>query len=233
MNVNYVGQILTTTSLIFETVKEDKQQCFYVNAGDGVVLSNNTLTFNDYIEGIQYNIDNTYTFTKISAKGDVIPSFVESAAYNDYVGSKRKQININNERFLKWFEELKKFYPFIDKDEDNIYNFKTQTNTKTLVSMKSFDVTSLYDYINNTDKAIEQIKSKCLSLMNDAAKEAFSKLNVEREKAILENDLDSVEEIDLIIQMINDEIQTTTFETLKKPEDVYTLWPPILLPCPV
>lgn len=232
MNINYIGQILTTTSLVFETICDDKKQCFFVKAGDIITLTEDTLTFRDYIEDREYTLDHNATFLRICAKGDVIPSFVESAAYNDYIESNKEQIIINNKRFLQWFDELKKYYGFVDQDEENLYTFKTQTDTSTVMCMKSFGVTDLLGYINQTPKVLSQIKDNCYAFLKERAQQAIKELESERVKFINENDFDSIEEIDIIKEMINDTVNTTSFESLEDLKDAAKLWPPILLPAP-
>lgn len=232
MNINYIGQILTTTSLVFETVHDDKKQCFFVRAGDGITLTDNTLTFKDYIEDKKYTLNDNVIFSRICARGDVIPSFVESANYKDYIRSKKQEIISNNTRFLLWFNELKEYYRFVDHDEDNLYLFKTQLDTKTVMCMKSFGVTNLTGYINRTSEIISQIKNNCYVFLREKADQAIKELNKEKERFIIEEDTDSVEEIDIIIEMINGTVNTTSFECLENLEDAAKLWPPILLPAP-
>lgn len=230
MNINYIGQLLTTTSLVFETEYNGKIQCFYVMANDSVKLTEDTLTFKDYIEDKEYTINNSFTFLRVGAKGDVIPSFLESAAYSEYIESNKDQIKSNNSRFLLWFNELKQYFPFVDKDEDNLYALKTQTDTRTLVCMRSFGITDLLGYINKTPSVISQIKINCQEFLLQKAKQAIKEL--EREKLNLEGELDSIEEIDIIIGMINDTVDEVSFESMENIEDASKLWPPILLPAP-
>ena len=232
MNINYIGQILTTTSLVFETICDDKKQCFFVKAGDIITLTEDTLTFRDYIEDREYTLRNNVTFLRICAKGDVIPSFIESAAYGDYIESNKEQIINNNRRFLQWFSEIEVYYPYVDHDEDNLYTFKTQTDIKTVMCMKSFGITDLLGYINQTPKVLSQIKANCYVFLKERADQAIKELELERAKFITENDSDSIEEIDIIIEMIKDTVNTTSFESLEDIEDAIKLWPPILLPAP-
>lgn len=232
MNINYIGQILTTTSLVFETICNNKKQCFFVKAGNIITLNEDILVFKDYIEDKEYTLDHNTTFLRICAKGDVIPSFIESAAYNDYIESNKEQIINNNKRFLQWFDELKKYYACVDHDEDNLYAFKTQTDIKTVMCMKSFGVTDLLGYINQTPKVLSQIKDNCYVFLKERAQHAVKELELERVKFIAESDFDSIEEIDIIIEMINDTVNTTSFESLESLEDAAKLWPPILLPTP-
>lgn len=232
MNINYIGQILTTTSLVFETICNGKKQCFFVKAGDNIILTSDSLKFNDYIEDKEYTLDHNFTFTRLCAKGDVIPSFIESAAYNDYIESNKDQIIKNNERFLKWFNELKEYYPFVDRDEENLYTFKTQTDTRAVMCMKSFGITDLLGYINQTPEILTQIKDNCYIFLKERADQAVKELEVERAKFILEEDHDSIEEINIIIEMINETVNTTSFESIEELGDAAKLWPPILLPTP-
>jgi hypothetical protein len=232
MNINYIGQILTTTSLIFETVCGNKRQCFFVKAGDNINLTADSLTFNDYIEDKEYILDHNVTFSRLCAKGDVIPSYIESATYNDYIQSNKDQIINNNKRFIEWFDELKEYYPFVDRDEENLYTFKTQTDTRTIMCMKSFGVTDLLGYINQTPKILSQIKDNCYIFLKGRADQAIKELELERAKFIIEQDQDSIEEIDIIIEMINETVNTTSFESIEELSDAAKLWPPILLPAP-
>lgn len=232
MNINYIGQILTTTSLVFETVHNDKKQCFFVKVGDTITLTEDVLTFKDYIEDKEYTLDSNTVFLRICAKGDVIPSFIESAAYSDYVKSNSDQIISNNKRFLQWGKELKKYYPFVDLDEENLYLFKTQTDTRAVMCMRSFGVTDLIGYINQTPKVLSQIKNNCYTFLKEKADQSIKELELERDKFITENDSDSIEEIDIIIEMIKDTVDGTSFESLENLEDAAKLWPPILLPTP-
>ena len=232
MNINYIGQILTTTSLIFETVCGNKRQCFFVKAGDNINLTADSLTFNDYIEDKEYTLDHNVTFSRLCAKGDVIPSYIESVTYNDYIQSNKDQIINNNKRFIEWFDELKEYYPFVDRDEENLYTFKTQTDTRTIMCMKSFGVTDLLGYINQTPKILSQIKDNCYIFLKGRADQAIKELELERAKFIIEQDQDSIEEIDIIIEMINETVNTTSFESIEELSDAAKLWPPILLPAP-
>lgn len=232
MNINYIGQILTTTSLIFEIIHNGKTQCFYVKAGDSVILTEDSLSFNDYIEDIKYTLDREAIFSRIHAKGNVIPSFLESGAYKDYIEANKDQINNSNKRLALWFDELKEYYKFVDKDEENLYAFKTQTNTRTLVCMKSFGVTDLLGYINQSPEILTQIKRNCYVFLKQKADQAIKELEIEKEKFVQEEDLDAIEEIDIIIEMIHDTVNATSFESLEKKEDAAKLWPPILLPAP-
>ena len=232
MNINYIGQILTTTSLVFETICNDKKQCFFVKAGDIITLTEDTLTFKDYIEDIEYTLNNSFTFLRIGAKGDVIPSFIESAAYKQYVESNNEQITINNSRFLQWFDELKVFYNYTDHDEENLYTYKTQTDTITLMRMRSYGISDLVGFINETPEVIAKIKTNCYVFLKEKAQQSIKELEIEKTKFKLEEDLDSIEEIDIIIEMINDTVKETSFESIEDIEDAAALWPPILLPTP-
>ena len=232
MNINYVGQILSTTSLIFEVEQFDKKQCFYVRAGDEIVLTNTELSFRDYIEDKIYKLDDNATIVKIGAKGDVLPSFLESVNYKEFVESKKEQINNNNDRQQEWFEDFLKYFPLINHNEDNIYLFKTQSNVNKIKSMCSFNIRELSEFINQTPEIIATVKNNCYIFLKEKAIEAIEELNNERQKFIIEQDQDSVDEIDIIIEMINETVSVTSFESMEELSDAVKLWPPILLPTP-
>ena len=224
MNINYIGQILSTTTLIFETDVNGKRQCFYVKAGDGIVLEENKLKFRDFIEDKEYTIDNNFTFIKLESKGDVLPSYIESAAYNEYIEEKKDQIIKNNKTLSLWFDELKSYYSFIDKN---------QTDTNTLEGINALRVTDLSGYINSSPAVISQIKDSCYILLKERALKSIEELELEKKKFEIEEDLDALEEIDLILDMINKTVEETSFESITNSKDIAKLWPPLLLPSPI
>ena len=233
MNINYIGQILSTTTLIFETDVNGKRQCFYVKAGDGIVLEENKLKFRDFIEDKEYTIDNNFTFIKLESKGDVLPSYIESAAYNEYIEEKKDQIIKNNKTLSLWFDELKSYYSFIDKNEENLFLFKTQTDTNTLEGINALRVTDLFGYINSSPAVISRIKDSCYILLKERALKSIEELELEKKKFEIEEDLDALEEIDLILDMINKTVEETSFESITNSKDIAKLWPPLLLPSPI
>lgn len=124
MNINYIGLILTTTSLIFETLHEDKKQCFYVKS-DSNILTPDNLTFKDYVEDKVYTLNDNVEVLSINAKDSVLPSFIECSNYTDYAKLHAQEIVNNNTKFLTLFDEVRKLYSS-NLTEEYIYNIKTQ-----------------------------------------------------------------------------------------------------------
>jgi hypothetical protein len=235
MNINYIGQILTTTSLIFEVDNNGKLRAFCVKGDSGATIEDNNLIFTDYIEDRSFSLPSDTLFVAVHAKGDVLPSFLESANYVDYIASKQEQIDANNKLQQVWFDKLKKYFEFIEHDERNLYFFKTEVISSILPQipcMNSFGVKDLYRYIKCQSELMPQIKSNCLSILKDQATRAINDLESERQKFIIEGDQDSIEEIDVIVEMINEAVNDTSFESIVVLDDAAKLWPPILLPAP-
>jgi hypothetical protein len=232
MDVGYIHTIATTTNVIFHVEIENKPHCFYVEYGNTKLDVNNNLLVKDYIADRTYFLPNSSFITRVEARDEVCPPYGHDIDYLKYKVKRRQKIDRNNSILKEEFDAVKKVVEFIDKTEENLFLLKVDRPFDIIQSMRSFSITDLLGFTKNAEEVITQIKGKCLQLMNDAAKEAILKLKAEREKFLAENDLDSVEEVDLIIQMIKDEVKVTTFEDLQKPEDVYALWPPILLPVP-
>ena len=232
MDVGYINTILTTTSIIFNTKIDDTPYCFYVEMGNSKLDENNNLIVKDYIADKTYFVPGSSFISRVETRDEVCPPYGHDIDYLKFKVRQRHKIERNNSIFKQEFNIVKSLAEFIDKTEENLFLLKVDRPFDLIQSMKSFGITDLYGFSKNTEEVITQIRNKCLELMKVAAIEAIQKLNIERDKFLAENDLDSVEEVDLIIQMINDEVKVTTFDDLQKPEDVYTLWPPILLPVP-
>jgi hypothetical protein len=232
MDVGFIHTIITTTSIIFYTELDTIPHCFYVEMGNSKLDENNNLIVKDYIASKTYTIPSNSVITGVHVRDEVIPPYGQVVDYLTYKVKYRRKIDRNNSILKKEFDQVKSMIEFIDNTDDNLFLLKNERPFHLIQAMKNFEITDLVGFSKNTESVIADIKVKCLSLMHEAAKDAIQKLNTEKEKFLLENDLDSVEEVELIIQMINDEIKTTTFEFLETPDDIYTLWPPILLPVP-
>jgi len=232
MDVGYIHTIVTTTNVIFHVELESKPHCFYVTMGNTKLDENGNLLVKDYIADKTYFLPNSSFITRVEARDEVCPPYGHDIDYLIYKVKRKRKIERNNSILKEEFDAVKKVVEFIDKTEENLFLLKVDRPFDLIQSMRNFGITDLHSFSKNTEEVITQVKNKCLELMKGAAVEAIQKLNIERDKFLAENDSDSVEEVDLIIQMINDEVKVTTFEDLQKPEDVYTLWPPILLPVP-
>jgi len=200
--------------------------------GNTKLDENGNLLVKDYIADKTYFLPNSSFITRVEARDEVCPPYGHDIDYLIYKVKRKRKIERNNSILKEEFDAVKKVVEFIDKTEENLFLLKVDRPFDLIQSMRNFGITDLHSFSKNTEEVITQVKNKCLELMKGAAVEAIQKLNIERDKFLAENDSDSVEEVDLIIQMINDEVKVTTFEDLQKPEDVYTLWPPILLPVP-
>lgn len=233
MNINYLGQILTTTTLIFQVKIQNQKQCFFVKANDQVALKDNTLTFRDFIEDKKYTLDSDTVIGKITANGDVLPSFLESKNYSEFVAAKCDEIKLNNERFDIEFEEYEKLSKNIDKTNKSLQVLKFHKPEKIITVINKLGITDLASYYAGGEQAASVLRARSVDLLNTAASNAKKNLKAEREQFLSTGDTDSVEEIDIILEMIDSEVRSTTFSTLSCIEDIYTQWPPILLPVPI
>lgn len=233
MNINYLGQILTTTTLIFQVKIQNEKQCFFVKANDQIVLKDDTLSFRDYIENKKYTLDNNTVVGKITVNGDVLPSFFESENYSEFVAAKCDEIKLNNERFDIEFEEYEKLSKNIDKTNESLQVLKFHKPEKIITVINKLGITDLASYYAGGKQAASVLRARSVDLLNTAASNAKKNLKAEREQFLSTGDTDSVEEIDIILEMIDSEVRSTTFSTLSCIEDIYTQWPPILLPVPI
>jgi hypothetical protein len=233
MNINYVGQILTTTSLVFEAKIQDERYCFFVKAGDQVVVSDEALSFRDYIENKKYTLDTNTTIVKITVNDDVLPTFLESVDYSNFVASKQVQIKNNNKIFSKEFKEYKKLSKNIDKTNESFQVLKLHKPEKIITVINKLGITDLANYYAGGEKAALVLRDRSKDLLYTTSLNAKKNLNEEKKKFLLDGDMDSVEEIDIILEMIDKEVNSTSFSTLSCIEDIYTQWPPILLPVPI
>lgn len=231
MDVGFLHTLITTSSVIFYANIDNTSFCFYVQKGDAK-LEESDLIVKDYIASKTYTIPSSAIITEIHVRDEIIPPYGKEIDYASYSARRSKKIDRNNSILKREFDQVKTMAELIDKTEENLYLLKSERPFHLIQTMKNFGISDLIGFSKNSKSVINDIKTKCLLSVQEAAKEAITKLNEEKKKFLLEEDLDSVEEVDLIIQMINDEVKTTTFESLEKPEDVYSLWPPILLPVP-
>lgn len=233
MNIQYLGQILTTTTLVFHAKVQGEKQCFFVKANDRVVIEDDRLSFRDYIEDREYTLDSNAVIGRITANGDVLPTFLESSNYSDFAALKREEIKLNNDRFDIEFEEYKKLSENIDKTKECFEVLKLYKPEKIITVINKLGITDLASYYAGGEQAASVLRARSVDLLNTTASNAKKNLKAEREQFLSTGDTDSVEEIDIILEMIDSEVKSTTFSTLSCIEDIYTQWPPILLPVPI
>jgi hypothetical protein len=232
MDVGFIHTILTTTSLIFKTNIDNSEYCFYVESGNSKLDDGGNLTIKDCIADKTYFLPNSSFISQVEARDEVCPPYGQNIDYLSFKVQNRIKIANNNKIFKEEFRQIREFLADIDITEKNLYILKDKKPIKLIETMKHYESRDLEAFYEGGDKMAEILKQKCLSLVQETAKDAIEKLNIEREKFLSEGDSESVEEVDLIIEMIKQEVEATTFETLKTIDDIYTLWPSILLPVP-
>lgn len=232
MNVSYIGTILQTTSIKLHGVYNDIDYIFLIQAGK-VQLSDDTVRIYDYVEDQWFNLSDTnFKIQTIYVYGSILPTYPQIENYDEYIATRGDAIKQNNELYLVDFQAKKDSLKYIDSQRLNLNILKDGLPIKDIFVMKQFNITDLNAFQQRHDEIIDYMRDMCVEKLQQTGDIAVANLLTEREKFTLENDTDSIEEVDIIIDMIRDAISTTTFETFQTIEDVYTLWPPILLPVP-
>ena len=232
MNVNYIGTILKTTSIKLLGFYNDAEYIFLIQAGK-VEIDSNIVKIYDYVEDQWFNLtDENFRVQTIYVHKRVLPSYPEFENYSDYILTCQDLINQNNELYLVEFQAKKDNLEYIDTQRVNLNILKNGLPIGDIFLMKQFNITDLSAFQRRTDGIIDHMRGICVEKLQQTGDIAISNLLTEREKFALESDTDSIEEVDIIIDMIREAVNTTSFETFQTIEDVYTLWPPILLPVP-
>ena len=232
MNVSYIGTILQTTSIKLHGIYNDIDYIFLIEAGK-VELSDQTVHVYDYVEEQWFDLtDTNFKIQTIYVYRSILPTYPQIDNYNEYITTRQDIIKQNNELYLIDFQAKKDSLKYIDTQRVNLNRLKDGLPTKDIFVMKQFNITDLNAFQQRHDEIIDYMRDMCVEKLQHTGDIAIANLLTEREKFTLENDIDSIEEVDIIIDMIKDAINATSFETFQTIEDVYTLWPPILLPVP-
>lgn len=231
MDVFYINQILSTSSLKFKTLINEEPYLFFVKTGDSSIDVNDNLVINDCIEDKTFIIPCSSVIFEAHGRDDIFHH--KDSDYDSFVKSNIEKIRRNNKVFEEEFEGYIKLAKNIDNTSECLQILKLHRPEKIITVMNMLGITDLASYYAGGERAASVLRSRSLELLSNAAINAREKLNLEKEKFLLENDLDSVEEIDIILDMIDNEVSSTTFETISCIEDIYTQWPPILLPVPI
>lgn len=232
MNVRYIGTILQTTSIKLHGIYNDIDYIFLIQAGK-VTICEDAINVYDYVEDQWFNLsDNNLKIQTVYVYRSILPTYPQIENYDEYIATRQDLIDQNNEQYLVEFQTKKDSLKYIDTQRVNLNILKNGLPIYDIFVMKQFNITNLTAFQQCTEEVISHMKSVCLQKLQQAGDTAVSNLLIERKKFTLENDVDSIEEVDIIIDMINEAIKTTSFETLQTINDVYTLWPPILLPVP-
>jgi hypothetical protein len=230
MDVFYISDILSTTSLKFKTLVNEEPYLFYVKAGDSSLDSNNNLIIKDCIEDKTFTLPSSSVIFQAQGRDDIFPS--SNSNYASFVVEKNKNIARNNRLFEEEFNEIKLMSESIDNSSESLQILKSFKPVEILTAMKKLGLKDLASFYSGGEKAAAVLQQRSLELLTITAAEAKIKLNEERAKFLEEGDNDSVEEVDIILGMIEEEVSATTFATVSCVEDIYTQWPPILLPVP-
>lgn len=230
MDVFYINQILSTSSLKFKTLVNDSPYLFFVRAGDSSIDADNNLIIKDCIEVKTFTIPSSSIIFEAHGRDEIFPSLEDN--YEDFVKIKSKKIARNNRLYNSEFDEIKLMAEDIDDSSESLQILKSTKPIEILSAMKKLGLRDLASFYAGGERAAAVLRQRALELLDITAVEAKTKLNIERIKFLEEEDNDSVEEIDIILGMIDEEVGVTTFETVSSVEDIYTQWPPILLPVP-
>jgi hypothetical protein len=230
MDVSYINTLLSTSSVKFKTLINDEPYFFFVKVGNSSLDSNNNLIVKDYIEDKTFTIPASAEIFEAHGRDEIF--FKVGDSYEEFVKKQSKKIARSNKLTEEEFNEIKLMAGDTDKSAESLQILKSVKPIETLIAMKKLGLTDLASFYTGGERAAVILRKRSLELLNITAIEAKAKLNDERAKFIEDGDSDSVEEIDIILGMIDDEVSATTFETVSSVEDIYTQWPPILLPVP-
>jgi hypothetical protein len=232
MDVSYIGIITQTTSIYLYGIYNSEDYVFLIHSGD-VKVENGIVSIYDFAEQQWFDLtDANFSISSIRAGVMVLPTYYELQNYDKFVIERAEEIKTSNDELYKQFLVKRDNIKYIDKQRPNINSLKHHINVRDIFIMKQFGVTDLGAFQQRTDDIIIHMVTVCSVKLQQTGELAISKLLTEREKFTLEGDTDSIEEVDIIIDMITEAVNTTSFETFQTIDDVYTLWPPILLPVP-
>ena len=232
MDVSYIGIITQTTSIYLYGVYNNEDYVFLIQAGD-VKVENGIVSIHDFAEQQWFDLtDDNFSISSIRAGVMVLPTYHELQNYDKFTVERATDIKTSNDELYKQFQVKKDNIRYVDKQRHNINSLKHHIRVMDIFVMKQFGITDLGAFQQRTEDIITHMISVCSTKLQQTGKLAISKLLVEREKFLQEGDTDSIEEVDIIIDMINEAVDTTSFETFQTIDDIYNIWPPILLPVP-
>lgn len=241
MDISYYKKINKYISLKLHVVYGDKSKWIFAPKQSKKVSAyndeNEDLKIYDPIE------KRTYVFpsnSKIESEtiSCALPSVkTDPSLYED--------VDDNNNKFSTLVQNILDVLDFVGSTDENIDFLKTSPFyskdmslgcSKLIKSMMLFGVKDIINFKNNTPESLSTCKDTWKSKILQHADLAIQALTVEKETSESKNDLESSEEISIIIKMIEDVktqvVDPTYFETSKTTDDLIKKWPPILLPVP-
>lgn len=242
MDIQYYKRINKHISLKLKIVKDDGSIVWIFAPKQ----SDRIIKFNDEHESMKiYDpIDRkSYTFqpdTVIESETFLCPLPSVKDEVSDFV-----DVDINNDLFDFVVQKIKDHMSYLDDTQENrdflkSSVFSTYKNEfvciRTLKRMKLFGAKDINGFIDNTIENIELCKSNWRNKILEHGVIAKNTLLSEKVVADTKNDVETSEEISIIIQMIEDvenEVKSDKyFENVEDTDGLVRMWPPILLPVP-
>jgi len=232
--IRYINDALCINSCFVCFVNDEVKYNLLVKKNTQQLINENTLHLIDYVENKSYYV--TFPDTKIY--------YIKTFFGNSYYDSTTMDLHeccekyaddiIENElRFDSHVKKVSDYFHLIDDQQANINRLKDYVDETVLHTMEAFGIKDLSAYLDKTPEILQQIKNRGWHLLLQQYDNAVEKLKAESVNFQKAGDLDSVEEIDIIIEMLNDAVKNDTlFDSAKDVADIYKLWPPILLPGP-
>jgi hypothetical protein len=242
--INFLNTILHDISVVVDIVHDDKKIELWLKT-KCQKLNGDILTVYDIIDNKEYYINNNTTIERFTTNGcDIWNDLHES--YSDYLRKNRKKIINNNKWFDARCETVLPYSRIMDNTFENMQICKSghaELYLTEMEHMRVFNIKDLSGWINNDLSVIHKMCDSYYDILNKHGNNIIKKLQIEKQQFTEIDDSESVEEIDIIIDMIQDVIDSKIYDKVISGDIVYSSiadfindmkkqWPPILLPVP-
>jgi hypothetical protein len=243
--INFLNTVLNDVSLIVDIIYDDKKIELWLKR-NCQKLNGDILTVYDIIENKEYHLQNHNTVLErvVTHSCGIWNDNYES--YNTYLKNNIENIKNNNKWFDARCETVLPYSRIMDNTFENMQICKSghaKLYLTEMEHMKVFNITDLSGWINNDLSVIHKMCASYYDILNKHGNNIIKKLQIEKQQFTEIDDFESVEEIDIIIDMIQDVIDSKIYDKVLSGDIVYSTiadfindmkkqWPPILLPVP-
>ena len=239
--INFLNTILNDMSIMVDMIEKDKKVQLWLKH-KCQKLNGDVLTVTDSIDNKKYYLKNDTILERYITYGCGLWNDLHES-YDDFLKNNLENINGNNQWFDSRCETILPHFQSIDHTFENFQICKTQlvsSYENEMSLLKIFGIGNLSGWINNDLSLIPQICNSYYDVLNEHAQNAIDKLEIEKQNF---SEIDDIEEIDIIITMVEDSINSKQYDTVLSGEISYSSisdlldtmrkqWPPILLPVP-
>ena len=232
-----IKNIIPTNSIAHIAFVTDYEETYYSKAGTGTEKVG-SYVFDDLVTGkrttlpLDQPVMEAYSYHGIWVTDPYINRL------DEWCGAKMGNIEKNNNEFIKKTDSIKSAIGCLLDNKDTLiaakdYFCDLDELTAFLELSDTLELESPIhskDQINDLD--IDIVRKKWLDEITGAYNIAIKTLDEEYNLAVLDQDQEAVEEIEMVKELLKENIDEVDFSSFSTPMEVVSFWPQLLLPAP-